>query len=48
MPGARCNSSDVAVFNLMGAGDGFLFASGLFLTAKNATGERFVQTNAPT
>jgi hypothetical protein len=37
IPGTSCNSSDVAVFKLMGAGGGFLFASRLGAPAPSAT-----------
>ena len=37
IPGTNCNSSEVAVFKLMGAGGGFLFASRLGVAAQNAT-----------
>jgi hypothetical protein len=37
IPGTNCNSSDVAVFKLTGAGGGFLFASKLGVTALSAT-----------
>jgi hypothetical protein len=43
MPGTCCNSSDVAVFKLIGAGGGFLFANRLGATAQNATKRRAIR-----
>jgi hypothetical protein len=43
IPGTCCSSSDVAVFKLMGAGGGFLFASTLGATAQNATKRRAIR-----
>jgi hypothetical protein len=36
IPGTSCNSSDVAVFRLIGAGGGFFFAASKHGIAKNA------------
>jgi hypothetical protein len=46
IPGTNCNSSEVAVFKLTGAGGGFLLAnSGAEVTPKPAR-SRYIQTNA--
>jgi hypothetical protein len=43
MPGTNCNSSDVAVFKLTGAGGGFLFASRLGATGHSTTKRRAIR-----
>jgi hypothetical protein len=43
IPGTNCNSSDVAVFKLTGAGGGFLFASRPGGAAQNATRRRAIR-----
>jgi hypothetical protein len=43
IPGTSCSSSEVAVFKLMGAGGGFLFASRLGATAQDATIRRAIR-----
>jgi len=43
IPGTNCNSSEVAVFKLTGAGGGFLFARRLGATAQSTTKRRAIR-----
>jgi hypothetical protein len=46
IPGTNCNSSDVAVFKLMGAGGGFLFANSVEEVTQKPARSKHIETKA--